>query len=115
MKNSKQTAPHYFWGDKCEAWRLVDQAQLAVIEEKMPVGTRECLHLHENAQQYFYILEGLATFEIEGEMISVNPNEGIYISRKQKHFIKNEGTEALRFLVISQPNTKGDRKEFKTE
>jgi len=115
MKNSIKTAPHYFWGHQCEGWRLVDQAQLAVIEEKMPIGTREHLHWHEMAQQYFYILEGVATFELEGEEIVVKANEGIYISRKQKHFIKNDGTEALRFLVISQPNTKGDRNEFKTQ
>ncbi len=58
----KQTAQHYQWGDNCESWVLVDTEGLSVKQETMPGGMKENLHFHVNAQQFFFILKGTATF-----------------------------------------------------
>jgi mannose-6-phosphate isomerase-like protein (cupin superfamily) len=80
-----------------------------VIQEKMPSGTEESLHFHQNSLQFFFVLSGIATFEFEGKTIEVYKNEGIQINPGQHHKIKNLIDQELSFLVISQPNAHGDR------
>ncbi|HRH46809.1 MAG TPA: cupin domain-containing protein [Pyrinomonadaceae bacterium] len=105
----KETAKHYFWGENCDSWVFVDSAVLSVKQEKMPSGTREKLHFHSQAQQFFFILKGSATFYLEGEKVEVSAQKGLLIKPNTKHFIANETDESLEFLVISQPTTNNDR------
>lgn len=105
----KQSAQHYTWGDNCDSWILADTEGLSVKEESMPAGTREKLHYHTHARQYFYILEGSATFYLDNELVIVNERKGLFIQPKTRHFIANETNERLGFLVISQPSTNNDR------
>jgi mannose-6-phosphate isomerase-like protein (cupin superfamily) len=105
----KQTAEHYLWGDNCDSWVLADTPGLSVKQESMPGLTRERLHFHTNAQQFFYILNGFATFYLEDSKITVTEQKGILIHPGTKHYIANETNEKLEFLVISQPTTNNDR------
>ena len=105
----KKTAEHYLWGDNCDSWILVNTEGLSVKQESMPSGTREKLHFHTNAQQFFFILKGSATFYLDDERRVVTEQKGLLIQPKTKHFIANETNEQLDFLVISQPTTNDDR------
>lgn len=105
----KDSAEHYFWGENCDSWVFVDSAGLSVKQERMPGGTREKLHFHSQAQQFFFILQGSATFYLEGEKVEVSTQKGLLIEPNTKHFIANETDESLEFLVISQPTTNNDR------
>jgi mannose-6-phosphate isomerase-like protein (cupin superfamily) len=105
----KQTAGHYLWGDHCDSWVLADTDGLSVKQESMPGGTREKLHFHTHAQQFFFILKGTATFYIDNEKLIVAGQKGLLIQPKAKHYIANETNERLDFLVISQPATNNDR------
>ena len=67
------------------------------------------LHFHTHAQQFFFILKGSATFYLEENKITVTEQKGILIQPKSEHFIANETTDQLEFLVISQPTTNNDR------
>lgn len=105
----KQTAQHYRWGDNCESWVLVDTEGLSVKQETMPGGMKENLHFHVNAQQFFFILKGTATFYLEGVQQVVVEQKGLHIPPGTKHYIANETRQSLDFLVISQPTTNEDR------
>jgi mannose-6-phosphate isomerase-like protein (cupin superfamily) len=105
----KQTAEHYLWGDNCDSWILANTDGLSVKQESMPSGTREKLHFHTNAQQFFFILKGSATFYLDNEKRIVTEQKGLLVQPKTKHFIANETNEQLDFLVISQPTTNNDR------
>lgn len=100
---------HYQWGNACDGWNFVDNAALAVKQERMPAGTAEALHYHQYAQQFFFILKGTATFEIDGETIVVNEQEGIHIPAGRKHRISNTTSSAIEFILSSQPSTAEDR------
>jgi mannose-6-phosphate isomerase-like protein (cupin superfamily) len=100
---------HYQWGNACDGWNFVDNAALSVKQERMPAGALEQLHYHQHAQQFFFILKGVATFEIEGEVFVVNELEGIQIQAQQKHRIINNGEGELEFILCSQPSTVNDR------
>ncbi len=109
MITSTENAEHYTWGAQCDGWHLLRSDSLSVIQERMPPGTAEQLHYHERAQQVFFILSGTATFEVEGELLTVNAGQSIHIKPNTKHRILNNYTEDLHFLVISEPKSHGDR------
>ena len=104
-----QPLTHYQWGADCDGWNLVDEDALSVKQELMPAGAKEIKHYHQAAQQFFYILKGKATFEIENSIIEIKAGEGLRIEARTKHRIINEGKEDLEFILCSQPSTKNDR------
>lgn len=107
---SINNAEHYTWGAACDGWHLLKSGSLSVIQETMPPGTSEQLHYHEKAQQLFYILEGIAHFEVDGNEVEVMANESLHILPMTKHRIFNRHyNRSLRFLVISEPKSHGDR------
>lgn len=108
-KTSKGNAEHYVWGDVCDGWHLVKQADLSVIHERMPPGTQEVRHYHEQARQYFFVLEGTATLEVDGVRYELNPHEGLEVPPFVPHQMFNASGQDVEFLVISQPNSRGDR------
>lgn len=106
---SRDNAEHYRWGVDCDGWHLVRDKNLAVIEEFMPPGSAENRHYHQYAQQFFYILEGEVLIEVEGENVLIPAGGGIRILPGVRHQIRNPSSGAVRFLVISQPPSRGDR------
>jgi len=106
---SRENAEHYRWGVDCDGWHLVRDKNLSVIEEFMPPGAAEVRHHHEHAQQFFYILSGEVLMEANGEKMLVAAGSGIRILPGVRHQIRNPSSEAVRFLVISQPPSHGDR------
>lgn len=106
---SRQNAEHYRWGDECDGWHLVKDKQFSVIEEFMPPGAAEIRHHHQHAQQFFYILNGEILIEINGETTLVPAGSGIRVLPEARHQVRNPSSEAVRFLVVSQPASHGDR------
>jgi len=106
---SRENAEHYRWGDDCDAWWLVKDPQLSVIEELMPPGAAEIRHHHAKAQQFFFILSGEVLMEVEGQTTLVPAGSGIRILPGTRHQIRNPSSSPVRFLVISQPPSRGDR------
>jgi len=108
---SRENAEHYRWGDDCDAWWLVKDPQLSVIEELMPPGAAEIRHHHQRAQQFFFILSGEVLMEVEGQTTLVPAGSGIRILPGSRHQIRNPSSGPVRLLVISQPPSRGDRIE----
>lgn len=105
----KTNALHYLWGNNCDSWVLNDTSGLSVKLESMPPNTKELLHYHEQAQQFFFIIKGTAAFYIDAQKHNLNALQGITVQSGFQHFIANESEETLEFLVISQPSTNNDR------
>lgn len=108
-KKSKESAEHYMWGNGNDGWHHLNTQELSVIEERVAPGGTESRHYHEKSQQLFYILQGKATFEISGEIINVQSGESLHIKAGQVHSLENKSTEEIRFLVVSQPKSHGDK------
>ena len=100
---------HYSWGTGCEGWVYVNEKELSVKEESMPPHSSEKKHVHQHAQQFFYILSGEAVFEVNGSRQRVEKGAGIHILPGETHRILNEREEPLVFILCSQPNTLNDR------
>src|SRR5579875_1440592 len=101
MPVSVETAEHYVWGERqgpaCDGWRLVQSEALSVIEERMPAGAREERHSHARARQFFYVLEGELTLEVEGRAHGVGPGQGLEIAPGSQHQAMNDSRADVRF------------------
>lgn len=106
---SKAVAEHYGWGEGCDGWHLLRAQNLSVIEERMPAGTKEVRHWHARARQFFYVLDGTLTLEVEGVTHRLQPRTGIELPQGTAHQAINDSGADVEFLVISEPPSHGDR------
>jgi mannose-6-phosphate isomerase-like protein (cupin superfamily) len=86
---SKETAEHYVWGNQCDGWHLVSWDQLSVIHERMPPGTFEVRHFHHHAHQFFFVLRGTATLEIDGKREILQAQQGAEVPSNCPHQLLN--------------------------
>jgi len=100
---------HYTWGEVCDGWHLVKDDRLSVIEEEMPPQAAERRHFHRKSQQFFYVLDGEAELEIEGIRVHLLRGQGVHVPPEACHQMRNQSTAPVRFLVISEPPSHGDR------
>jgi mannose-6-phosphate isomerase-like protein (cupin superfamily) len=107
---SARSAPHYVWGDTCDGWRLADSQGLSVIEERMPPGTAEAWHVHDRARQFFYVLSGRAAMALQDGEVTLDAGCGLEIPPGTPHQMANRSAADVRFLVVSSPTTRGDRR-----
>ena len=77
----------------------------------MPRDTSEVRHWHARARQFFYVLSGTLTVEVEGQVHRLEPRSGIELPPGTAHQVRNESGEAVEFIVISEPRSHGDRHE----
>ena len=108
---NKTTAEHYTWGQGCDGWYLVKGGQLTIIEERMPPGTAETLHVHAKSRQFFYILSGEALMEHGRAATKLSAGDGMEIPPGVPHRISNPGGHDLEILVTSHPPSHTDRVE----
>ena len=108
---SINTGKHYVWGDNCDGWHLAATPGLSVIQERVPGGASETRHLHDKAEQFFYVLSGIATLEVAGSIHRLQPHEGFHVPARVPHTLSNGHDQPLEFLVISTPPSHGDRED----
>ena len=106
---STASARHYRWGDVCDGWHLLEGEDLSVIEERVPPGAAEQRHRHLHSRQFFYVLAGVASLELEGVTHRLSAGHGLHVPPQAAHQLRNDTAEEIRFLVISAPRAQGDR------
>lgn len=102
-------ANHYPWGNGCDGWRLVDRPELSLREERLPPGGAEAPHYHRVSRQIFYVLAGELTIKVPGRILLAKAGEALEIPPGLGHLVQNDGPEDLRILLVSVPDTLGDR------
>ena len=106
----RDVVPRYEWGSNSYGWRLVDQPDLSVMEERVPPGSFEDWHVHDRARQFFYILSGHAEMRTFEGTVTLPPGTGVEVPPGIAHQFANTGDSDAVFLVASAPTTQGDRR-----
>lgn len=109
---AKENAEHYTWGEGCDGWYLMNRPDMLIIHEKMPPDTREKRHYHAVSRQFFFVLQGVLTMELEGRQHDIAAQQGIEIPPQSKHQAMNRSVNPVEFLVISHPTPRGDRNDI---
>lgn len=112
---NKTNVDHYFWGEACEGWRLLDRPDLSVIRERIPPGRGEASHYHERARQLFFVLRGHLEIEVNETVVTLNDGDALEIEPGTRHRVTNPSDEDVLFLVISAPSTREDRIDIELE
>ncbi len=73
----------------------------SLAEARVAAGGATQRHYHRIAEEFYFILEGRGTIEIDGETRAVSPGDAILIPPGAWHTIGAE--EALRFLCCCAP------------
>lgn len=105
----RNNAEHYVWGEVSEGWHLLKQPDLSVIHERVPPGAGEVRHYHSKARQFFFVLSGSATLELETGPVTFHAGQGVHVPPGAPHRLANGSDSPVEFLVISSPATAGDR------
>jgi mannose-6-phosphate isomerase-like protein (cupin superfamily) len=109
------TADHYKWGDHNDGWRMVAQKDMSVVEQRMAPGSAEINHRHRKARQFFYVLSGELTMNVDGEDTVLKPGQGMEIAPGRQHQARNRSVQPVQFLVMSTPPSQTDLVEVKPE
>jgi len=106
---STQSAEHYVWGGDCVGWRLLKSPGLSVIQERVPSGRDEMRHFHRHAHQFFFVISGRATREVDGHTVVLAGPSCSSVAAKVSHRLGNEESEGVVFVLVSTPPNHGDR------
>jgi mannose-6-phosphate isomerase-like protein (cupin superfamily) len=76
----------------------------SLAEASLPPGGATQRHYHRLSEEFYYILEGGGTMEIEGEVREVGPGDAILIPAGAWHQIRSQKEgDTLRFLCCCAP------------
>ena len=73
----------------------------SLAEASIPAGRSTDRHYHKKSEEFYFLLEGNGTMEIDGEKRSVAPGDAILIPAGAWHQIT--ASTALRFLCCCAP------------
>ncbi len=76
-------------------------ANQSLAEASLPGGNATDRHYHKLAEEFYFVLEGRGTIEIDGETREVGPGDAILIPPAAWHQIT--ARESLRFLCCCAP------------
>ncbi|KAF6247325.1 cupin domain-containing protein [Nitrosopumilus sp. b3] len=83
----------------------------SIAQFTLESGKRSRLHKLKSSEIY-YILEGNAILTVDEEELNLQKDDSVYIAPNSKQFIKNAGSEDLRFLCIVEPAWKAEDEVF---
>ena len=107
----RSSAEHYVWGEVNDGWHLVKRDDMSVITERIAPGSSETRHYHVRARQFFYVLSGELTMEVDGVTHLLRTGQGIEIPPGVPHQAQNRSAAPVDILVNSTPKSHGDRVE----
>jgi len=75
----------------------------SLAEATLPAGGYTERHYHRSSEEFYFILEGEGTMEIEGELRKVQPGDAILIPAGSRHQITADSGAGLRLLCCCAP------------
>lgn len=78
-------------------------SNLSLAEATLAPGQATERHRHEAAEEVYFVLEGIAEMELDGETGVLHPGDAVPIPAGCRHRIANPGPGTLRFLCACSP------------
>jgi mannose-6-phosphate isomerase-like protein (cupin superfamily) len=76
----------------------------SLMERTVPPGARmPPAHRHVNCSEAFFVLDGVATFLVDGAELTGDAGDFLLVPRGAGHTFGNTGTSPLRLLVLHAP------------
>ena len=78
-------------------------ASLGLFESLDPPGYGPPRHVHDDADETFYVLSGDVEFWSAGAVTSHGPGDVVFIPRGQEHTFRTVGSRPARMLTVMTP------------
>lgn len=104
MKEAQNGDPYWLMGalTVLKATSENTNGSFAMIEEMIPAGSSPPLHFHRQNDELFYLLEGVVTFEVDGNRFTATSGSTVYVPHGVHHSYITE--EEVRWLIFySEP------------
>ncbi len=75
----------------------------SLAEATLPRGAATERHYHKLSEEFYFILEGAGTMEIDGETRQIGPGDAVLIPALAWHQLKATSPDRLRFLCCCAP------------
>ncbi len=96
-KAKKSNSGYQYWfADK--KFTEENTLKMSIVQ---PGKSTHAPHRHPE-EEFFYILEGKASFYLNGKTVEVSPNTSLYCPPNSEHGISNAGDQDLKYLVIKK-------------
>lgn len=80
------------------------RGRVTIVEFVNPPGFGPPLHTHQDEDELFYVLSGMATFRCDGEELPAAPGDFVHLPAGLAHTFVVGSTEPLRVLQITTPS-----------
>ncbi len=77
---------------------------LALVEFTLPKGAEPPLHVHNDEDESFYLLEGSMSVRVDGEETILRPGEAVFAPKGKPHVFKILSDKATLLNLISPAN-----------
>ena len=107
----QQHAPTYFFAGATMKMHLTGEqtgGQFCLLESVIPPGYATPLHIHDEEDEAFLILEGELEIVVGGQTITVRAGESAFAPRGVPHQLRNASGRPVRGIVVSTPAGFGD-------
>lgn len=69
----------------------------------IPPGSSSDVHVHEESEEYWIIIDGRGEIVVDDDKIAIEPGMIVYAAPKSKHCIINTGNEPLKAYFLFAP------------
>ena len=98
LSKAKKTNSGYQYWFADKKFTEENTLKMSIVE---PGKSTHAPHRHPE-EEFFYILEGKASFYLDGKTVEVGPNTSLYCPPNSEHGISNAGDKELKYLVIKK-------------
>jgi mannose-6-phosphate isomerase-like protein (cupin superfamily) len=80
-------------------WSYVDHLVLSQ-------GSSDGRHRHEGVEEFYYIVSGEGTFQLNNESVTVKAGDAVPVFLNEVHSVENQGTDDLEIMIVGIARTK---------
>ena len=93
------------WG----SWHVIDSGNGYKVKRiHVKPHQRLSYQTHDHRSEHWVVIFGIATCTVDGETITVGPNQSIYVEQGHAHRIANNHAEELMIIEVQSGNYTGE-------
>jgi mannose-6-phosphate isomerase-like protein (cupin superfamily) len=87
-----------------------------MFRDTMTAGTSTGIHVHQQADEFFYVIGGKGLALVDGTELPVEADDIVFVPRGHDHRVKNSGPMPLELVfLVDRPGLASDFREGRSE
>jgi mannose-6-phosphate isomerase-like protein (cupin superfamily) len=87
-----------------------------MFRDTMPPGTSTGVHVHRQADEFFYVVSGKGLAFVDGTELPVEADDIVFVPKGHDHRVKSSGPMPLELVfLVDQPGLASDFREGRSE